>query len=75
MREAKATKEIKVSVENINYFNDLVKRDKAMPVKVYEFRTFKGSLEECAECGGYIFKGYKFCPHCGQRIDWENVAL
>lgn len=28
----------------------------------------------CPGCGNatYILSGFKFCPHCGQRLDWSE---
>lgn len=29
------------------------------------------SWEVCPECGSLIIEAEKFCPNCGQAIDWE----
>lgn len=25
----------------------------------------------CPSCHKSIFPGYKYCPNCGQKLDWE----
>lgn len=33
--------------------------------------TYEDSLDdECAVCGTYIFERDRYCPRCGQAIDW-----
>lgn len=29
---------------------------------------------ECEKCGAEIKKGQKFCPGCGQELDWSKVG-
>lgn len=33
--------------------------------------TYEDSLDdECAVCGTFIFERDKYCPRCGQALDW-----
>ena len=35
--------------------------------------TYEDSLDdECAVCGTYIFERDRYCPRCGQAIDWSE---
>lgn len=29
--------------------------------------------EKCVECGTILFTSDRYCPYCGQRIDWSEV--
>jgi uncharacterized membrane protein YvbJ len=31
-------------------------------------------MEICANCGGDVLEGTRFCPHCGMPQDRENPA-
>ena len=26
----------------------------------------------CTECGNMVIESFSFCPHCGQKIKWEE---
>lgn len=48
---------------------------KAETVKHGKWIKFPGVIE-CSICGGWIGKehtfGYKYCPHCGAKMDLES---
>ena len=33
----------------------------------------KGTKAHKCQCDRLVMRGYKFCPECGQRIDWSEV--
>ncbi len=44
---------------------------KALDVEAQEVRTFECS--PCPACEKWITKIYNFCPHCGQRVEEEQI--
>lgn len=28
---------------------------------------------ECLNCGFELEEDWRFCPHCGERIDWKEI--
>lgn len=58
---------------NSKYIEELIERDKPMPMGRYYWSTeeFKNDppLDECGVCGHIIHPEYdNFCSRCGQRI-------
>ena len=47
----------------------IVALKKQIPKKVIE-RI--GEMASCAACGSTVFDIEKYCPHCGQAIDWGD---
>lgn len=44
--------------------------EKQIPKKPDDY--YEDSLDdECAVCGTIIFERDRYCPRCGQAIDWE----
>lgn len=52
-----------IGKEAIEVLQELVDRDKPMPVKRFPERTL------CPKCGAVVTGG-SFCIHCGQRLDF-----
>lgn len=44
----------------LTHYETLKQRDTAMKVNNYD----------CLNCKGFVPLHAKFCPHCGQRLDW-----
>ena len=36
------------------------------------FRVSRYGQKQCLHCGGYISLDMRFCPHCGQKLKWED---
>ena len=80
MNYEEALKEIKKQIADAGYvyddFLDICKEalEKQIPKKINNADGFGG---RCPVCGYYIAKiiysskGYKYCPECGQALDWE----
>lgn len=48
---------------------ELKERDTAKPARPISDRSLYAI---CLNCGQTIFKEYRFCPDCGQRLKWEE---
>lgn len=47
--------------------------DKQIPKRVH--KNYDGLSARWCKCGGYVdtpMNGYKYCPWCGQAIDWSD---
>lgn len=44
---------------------------KALDIETQEVRTYK--CTPCPACDKWITKIYNFCPHCGQRVEEEQI--
>ena len=73
MRFIAGSVDIRLSLEEVNTINDLIKRDtaKAIAQKVIADSNY----ECCPNCGKMLFSKHNFCEECGQRLDFENKAL
>lgn len=40
-------------------------------IEIYPHTTIKRSWR-CRGCGGRLLADFKYCPGCGQAIDWSN---
>lgn len=67
--------DLKMSIEEINYINELIVRDEALPVIPDKNEPEKWA--KCPKCRGLLSRTIDkhFCPVCGQRVDVENDAL
>ena len=67
--------DLKMSIEEINYINELIVRDEALPV--IPDKNEPNKWGRCPKCKGLTARTIdkKFCTHCGQRLDVENDAL
>jgi len=80
MNYEEALKEIEKQIADVGYvyddFLDICKEalEKQIPKKINSDNGFGG---RCPICGYYIVKsifsskGHKYCPECGQKLDWE----
>jgi hypothetical protein len=64
-----------LTVEDVNYYNDLEERDteKAVVIRKYDFKLSDGSEpspeQTCPNCGESVSYGSeRFCQYCGQRL-------
>lgn len=75
-----------LTVEDVNYYNELEARDteKNVIIKRYDFKLSDGTEptpeEVCPNCGASVRYGSEsFCQHCGQRLkrckDGNNTQL
>jgi uncharacterized OB-fold protein len=71
MRTLTGAVEMKMQMEEVQYLNHLIRRDRAVPAIDI---GVEGSVK-CPVCGDVIPSRQKFCESCGQRIDTENYAL
>ncbi len=54
--------------QTLDYAIELAKRDEAIKPTFYTSRNIC-----CSICGNkYMPKVWKFCPECGQRLDWSD---
>lgn len=63
---------VKMTTDDIIEINELIKRNKPMPLAEVDE---KYDLVKCGACNSWIGKKCAFCYICGQRIDQDNVAL
>lgn len=69
---------VEMTLEDANYINELIERDKAKPVREVYLKTFDENIYECPVCGnalGELNVKTPFCRECGQRLDVENIEL
>ena len=71
MRFITGSIDIRLSLEEVNTINDLIKRDTAKAVVDDD----KYNICYCPSCNHVPLKGDLFCSRCGQRLDMENKAL
>lgn len=71
------TIDVSLTLEKVNYYNALEKRDEPLPVEEvkYMLHGVEHKYYKCPMCGEYIYDGYEFCSTCGQRLDMENFAV
>lgn len=65
--------DIRLSLEEVNTINDLIKRDTAKAIKCEPCGDT--TLNRCPTCGKFIYGKGNFCEDCGQRLDLDNKAL
>lgn len=50
--------------------------EKQIPKKPSDIASYYYTREKngtCSICGGHVQGREKFCPNCGQKIDWEGI--
>lgn len=73
MKEIKSRLTVELSIDDVNYINELIRRDTAAPIGKFEL-TDGEVFDTCPNCSRVIV-GYTFCPECGQRLDKSNYAI
>lgn len=74
MKPIKGKMSIELSLEDANYINSLIERDKAKPMREYTLSA-SDTFAVCPHCDSVINRNFNFCGTCGQRIDTENYEL
>lgn len=47
--------------------------EKDIPLEPMEILGWNGKTAyECKNCGDDVFETQNYCPHCGQRLKWEE---
>lgn len=79
MEKLKAKASVELTLEQVNHINNLIERDKAKPIIEARLETLDEKFYKCPTCGrptGYVKDNDNpFCKKCGQRLDYENIAL
>ena len=67
----------KATAEDLHYYNKaILALDKQVPKLVIHNRTFWHYSHYCPSCDSYLEKeGLKYCPDCGQKLDWSTYEL
>ena len=60
-----------MTVDEVIRMKELEARDEAKAVK----RETKWTLTYCPTCDKLVSSEPKFCPNCGQRLDYDNTAF
>lgn len=64
----------RMRVDAINRLNEIIRRDRAMPIVQINRATYK--YWKCPVCGEvYSVLPSNFCRECGQRLDTDNLAF
>lgn len=77
LKRINETMQVRMTLEEANEYNELVERNKAMPIRVTEDDDGKKFYycSNCNKCIGIADQIDDFCGRCGQRLDKENIAL
>lgn len=73
LKRINETMQVRMTLEEANEYNELVERNKAMPIRIKTIG--ESTFEVCPVCSRVIGKDMDFCGKCGQRIDKENTAF
>lgn len=73
MNKLKGSVDIRLSLDEVNAINDLIKRDTAKAI--VQKQIGDTIIECCPYCGKIAYGHGNFCEECGQRLDHENKAL
>lgn len=70
---------VEMTLEDANYINELIERDKAKPCVENRLKTLDTVIYECPVCetplGIDKASGIRFCRYCGQKCDTDCIAL
>ena len=73
-----------VAIEEIQQYREIgtveefkALKEKAEPKKIVFSREFLWAGKRCPSCNAValyemVEKRYKYCPNCGQKLDWEE---
>jgi hypothetical protein len=63
-----------ITTEALHYYCRAVRAlEKQVPKMVNHEKTFWTYKHFCPECSEqFKIENFKYCPHCGQRLDWSN---
>lgn len=75
MKPIKGKMTVELTLEDANYVNELIERDKAKPMRSLYFPITEQTLDVCPMCEKVLNKAMPFCGTCGQRIDLDNYEL
>ena len=79
MKPIKGKMNIELTLEDANYINELIERDKAKPCVENRLEALGTVLYECPVCETSLAisgaSGIRFCRYCGQKCDTDNIAL
>lgn len=78
MRQINETMQVRMTLDEANLVNELLKRNTATPVKAEEYTDGeKKEYHYCTVCGCFVGIGsiHNFCPNCGQKQDAQNIEL
>jgi hypothetical protein len=66
-----------ILLEEAHFTNQAIMAlQKQEPTLVNHERTFWHYSHYCPSCASYLEKeGLKYCPDCGQALDWSNYEL
>lgn len=58
--------------DDIRIVGDCV--EKQIPLQPFKTTNWLAKLDlfECYNCDHVLDKTYNYCPHCGQRIEWDE---
>ena len=45
---------------------------KQLPRPIDRLKSICAGMPVCGNCNGFIQNSDKYCPNCGQKIDWER---
>lgn len=78
MRQINETMQVRMTLDEANLVNELLKRNEAEAPRLGEWE-YEGETKKkyiCPNCGhAYFTTVPSFCMECGQRLDTENVAF
>ncbi len=80
MKKITGNVNVTLTADEVVYINDLLEKDMPTPMGRFKYKSDAlkdmPAMDACGRCGEPITGGHwKFCPHCGTRIDRENYKL
>ena len=78
MKQINETMQVRMTLEEANKINELLKRDELVApiLEEWEYEGEKKRRYRCPSCNASYYSTVPhFCSECGQRLDTENVAF
>ena len=78
MKQINETMQVRMTLEEANKINELIKRDKPMPLKSKIYGNDDKAHYYCPSCDHFVGIGdnvSNFCDECGQHLDTQNTEL